>query len=631
MEEAPNPGRTAILVVHGMGSQRPMETVRGIVDAVWPEDEDEGKEGPDSKRQYWIRPEPGGNDVDLLKIATTATQYGRGFDFHELYWAHLMSETRAVAVLLWLFELVAKGPGLKKGMNALWWVATIFLVLTNVCAAFFLLLAPLRLAQIENNPELLLKLPLAAIVFFTILSSFFLACYKTWLPSIVLFVVLIVIGFALQKGKVFDSGNFPGLAFMINHLLPWAVASLSAWVLMGLWGLFVTIGYFGIAFIGVIVKVRVGCASGFDLSAIECCVKQFGLLRPFSLDNNSSIVVSCFFIGVYSIVNALFLQPHIGDAARYFRNAPANVEVRREIRRQAVNTLEALHSSGHYDRIIVVAHSLGTVVAYDMLRAYFGRICRKIPDVSAPVGKAFDDLDCGKISCPVEFRKNGRLIIAAIAKSTLNPDAALPLSDPKSLRSWLVTDFVTLGSPLTHAQYLMCHKNSKENLAEDFKRRIKEREFPVCPPEHDPRDGVLTFINPNSGKRCFHHAALFGLTRWTNLYFPVAQSVWGDPIGGRVGGDELFGAGVCEVPISISPPEKSFNDEKGKYILPRCQDETEAREKRAKTRWQFLHTTYWQTDRKDGRSAEHIVALRAALDLEDRALRDAGHKGHPAV
>ncbi len=40
-----------------------------------------------------------------------------------------MSETRAVAVLLWLFELVRKGPRLKRGMRALWWGATIYLCL----------------------------------------------------------------------------------------------------------------------------------------------------------------------------------------------------------------------------------------------------------------------------------------------------------------------------------------------------------------------------------------------------------------------------------------------------------------------------------------------------------------------
>ena len=79
---------------------------------------------------------------------------------------------------------------------------------------------------------------------------------------------------------------------------------------------------------------------------------------------------------------ALFLQPFLGDAARYFRASPGNVLVRREIRKQAVDTLDTLHNWGTYDRIIVVAHSLGTVVAYDMLRAYFSRVNNSLPDGS---------------------------------------------------------------------------------------------------------------------------------------------------------------------------------------------------------------------------------------------------------
>ena len=114
---APTKKRTAVLVVHGMGSQRALDTVRGIVNSVWLDDE------PSSKR-YWMHPEKRDNDVDLSVITTNeipGTVDHRSADFHELYWAHLMSETRAVAVLLWLFELVRKGPRLKRGMRALWW------------------------------------------------------------------------------------------------------------------------------------------------------------------------------------------------------------------------------------------------------------------------------------------------------------------------------------------------------------------------------------------------------------------------------------------------------------------------------------------------------------------------------
>lgn len=121
--------RTAVLVVHGMGSQRVLDTVRGVVNAVWLDTD--GEPGEDDQR-YWLHPERKHNDLDLSVITTSdvpGTADHRSVDFHELYWAHLMSETRAVAVLLWLFELVRKGPRLKPGMRALWWGVTIFLCL----------------------------------------------------------------------------------------------------------------------------------------------------------------------------------------------------------------------------------------------------------------------------------------------------------------------------------------------------------------------------------------------------------------------------------------------------------------------------------------------------------------------
>jgi hypothetical protein len=79
---------------------------------------------------------------------------------------------------------------------------------------------------------------------------------------------------------------------------------------------------------------------------------------------------------------------YLGDAARYFRNSPANVAVRRAIRKEAVETLERLHTSGLYDRIIIVAHSLGCVVSYDMLRAYFSRVSREFDRRAGDEGRA---------------------------------------------------------------------------------------------------------------------------------------------------------------------------------------------------------------------------------------------------
>src|SRR5262245_62373363 len=100
--------RTAVLVVHGMGSQRPLDTVRGIVNAVWLE----GLIHPE--RKIWTHPELSGADIDLSVITTSSipSTDHRVSDFHELYWAHLISEKGAVSVLLCLFECVGRGSRL---------------------------------------------------------------------------------------------------------------------------------------------------------------------------------------------------------------------------------------------------------------------------------------------------------------------------------------------------------------------------------------------------------------------------------------------------------------------------------------------------------------------------------------
>jgi hypothetical protein len=86
--EAKNPAltrRTAVLVVHGIGSQRVLDTVRGIVAAAWLDKDD--KPGPGDKR-YWLHPERKSDDLDLAVITTNevpGTTDHRSADFHELY------------------------------------------------------------------------------------------------------------------------------------------------------------------------------------------------------------------------------------------------------------------------------------------------------------------------------------------------------------------------------------------------------------------------------------------------------------------------------------------------------------------------------------------------------------------
>ena len=120
-------------------------------------------------------------------------------------------------------------------------------------------------------------------------------------------------------------------------------------------------------------------ASSHSPAVTGDCTGWYRLL-PWSITAFWSSIAAWFLIAIYLALYALFLQPYLGDAARYFRNSPANVAVRREIRKEAVDALEDLHLSGRYDRIVVVAHSLGTVIAYDMLRAYYSRVDKYFPN-----------------------------------------------------------------------------------------------------------------------------------------------------------------------------------------------------------------------------------------------------------
>ena len=152
-----------------------------------------------------------------------------------------------------------------------------------------------------------------------------------------------------------------------------------------------------------------------------------------------------------------------------------------------------------------------------------------------------------------------------------------------------MSDFVTLGSPLTHARYLMCDGNTESELNRNFQSRVTQREFPLCPPEKDGDDGLLSFQNGQTHRKEFHHAALFGLTRWTNLFFPMSQMFWGDAIGGPL--RDIFGRYIRDVEVStLMTGKPAF----------------------------FTHTSYWKITGPMGRKSPQIVTLRQEVNLEDR-------------
>ena len=593
--------KTAVLVVHGIGSQRALETVRGVMRGVWLDKDNPADQG----KRVWSHPERGGEDIDLTVLTTNevpGSTDGRLVDFHELYWAHLMSETKAVAVLLWLYELVRKGPFMKRGMNALWWGSAVFLCLMNLAIASVVLLGIWRFSQ--NSAQNILVAPFLVLV--GCLGLGLLVAWKwhasrlrNWILAFGVAGVALLGIYALVEWLVPPQGRMPdGVELFALVALPTLVALIATLLVMGRQGLRAFWRAIGIsAFVSVCFVV----ADRFwnpELSFAESAARGWlwGVNSPWSVAAAAAV------IGLYLILNAVFLQSYLGDAARYFRGSPGNVAVRRAIRKEAVDTLERLHTGGQYDRIVVVAHSLGTVVAYDMLRAYYSRVCDELPPIEQ-LGTDFDRIDKNEKWKPedkaasIEDRKALRTMArAAIASIATIAAAAKQPNQPPPYKNWLVTDFVTLGSALTHAYFLMCigpaekDLESEDELKQDFARRVEEREFPTCPPKRLDQDGLLTFLNPKTLKRQAHNGGLFGLTRWSNIYFPRLQLFWGDAIGGAL--SPIFGYHILDLEVST--------DKAGGADF-------------------FTHTAYWDVHRKPDRcDAPHILALRKAVDLVDK-------------
>ncbi len=307
----------------------------------------------------------------------------------------------------------------------------------------------------------------------------------------------------------------------------------------------------------------------------------------------------------------------VGDAVRYLTAAPENINARAAIRTAGLQLLARLHADDAYDRIVVVGHSLGSVVGYDLLAFYWGEINGHIKDsrkaIFGPLERAGAALVAASEGTSAETE---RLALAAFREA----QAAARNRPDFPRKIWKVTDFVTLGSPLTHAHFLMVddnlrplaselralegeaphrrltawfdrHRRITGNVAVFFGLRMVQREFGVSPPLPE-REMEITY--PVAGEkrvRIPHHAAQFAVTRWTNIFAPRRRVLWGDAIGGPVA--PLFGPGVKDVSL----------------------------EGRSGRSW-IAHTRYWEPAQpgSDGKpDREHLEALRAAVNLLDES------------
>jgi hypothetical protein len=252
------------------------------------------------------------------------------------------------------------------------------------------------------------------------------------------------------------------------------------------------------------------------------------------------------------VVNSVSLN-YIGDAARYLTPKPGNIINRQQIRQDGLDLLRKLHgerepgsNAPKYTRIVVVAHSLGSVIAYDLLTALWGSYHAQF--------SSFNQQHQNKLKAMqerVNTMSQKATLTAEELKDFQTLQSELLAASQDAGSPWLVSDFVTIGCPLSHAQLLLA--KGKESL----QQMQKDRLFPACPPVMELQktisyDEKFHFAPDVETKmKVPHHAALFALTRWTNCWFkndfvggPMQQS-----LGKGIKDIELVSKTHCRLPF----------------------------------------------------------------------------------
>jgi len=475
--------KTAVILIHGMGEQVPMDTLRGFVESVWVADPElispERLSSADGAERtfnpVWGKPDPNYdyNSFELRRITTERGADGRACDFYEFYWADLLSWTDWHHIRTWVAGLLLRRPS---------------------------------------------RVP--------------------------------------------------------STLMP-------AWIFLWL----LSLGALALIAYGFIPKESAPVCAGRALCWTDVKEIVFGL---------GGIVLAIF-------INFVFMR-YVADVSRYLEPRPPNISTRHDIRERGITLLDTLIASqredgaGKYDRIVVVGHSLGAVIGYDVLKYSFARWHDQ-----------FARLADGQQPCRVALEEMLRR--AEESGEPLDLAAFQAAQDQAREEfvaaggNWIVSDFITLGSPLGLAEVIMAHDQA------DMRRQQDERVLPTCPPvlEKDLRTKLKHFTYWSAKRRSDddgeearftripHHAAHFAFTKWTNLYSPSSAVFWGDVLSAPAGG--AFGQAGAAGPVG------GIRDIA--VLTP------------GTTRHRFIsHTHYWNLEGHPGNDPPfHVRALRTALNL----------------
>jgi uncharacterized membrane protein len=294
-------------------------------------------------------------------------------------------------------------------------------------------------------------------------------------------------------------------------------------------------------------------------------------------------LIRTFFPTIARVFLTNAIVQYIGDAVRYLTPTPQNIDSRAKIRRGGIELLKKLHEAKseadetkyRYDKIIVIGHSLGSTIAYNVLSHLWSEY-----NTLHGNNEGTELLKQDALENIQEYVMNGDIEAEEYQKLQEN----LLIEQKKIGNPWRISDFITLGSPLTHVSLLI----AKDEV--DFEKRKIQREFPICPPIVDKFNKGFSYkLNYKVKKseldnstirtlKVLHHAAHFGMTKWTNIYFT------NDFVGGSLKKD--FGNGILELRLKA----KGFFNR----VLPMAS-----------------HTLYWES-----KQTQSFKKIKEILDIE---------------
>ena len=582
--------RIAVVFVHGQGEQTPMFDVMELAESVWRTDPRAQPEPDRGLAEIYSTPVASSEKTDQRRIATLKAA-GRRVDFYQFYWADLMEGNRFTHLWGWFANLMKRSPD--EIPAKIWPIrqATMFIALAlGVWAAGLGLLSSVRLGvfattygywavglgllfglsssrpdQKSRRSMVLLAITtvgLLSLIVWSLLGfpehlkslGLFTGCailtvglylqaktppggwhdsrsvvFKSWLfwAAIAVFMVAGSVGLLISAGKVFEvTKASPGvwLAFLLivptGYLAPQLFFEGRRAAVFNL-GLPLAVVALGATLLPNGPQRQ---ASEIPTWILDSGVQGFAFL--------GSLVGLIMLVALGWMLSKTFLVPVMADSARMFSNSPVNIPNQNKIRARGLELLRDLHDPNRdekqrYDRIVILAHSLGTVVAYRLISHYWGTVYGQIS--GHPEAQAVED--AAKADDLKALRKAVRDYGNVVAKAGAG---ASP---------WKITDFVTIGSPLTYGALLM-----EESDAEFMKQRDGLKRYPTSPPQAldarlDPLKLFKLYNRP-------HHASLFAATCWTNLYFPPKGVAEGDLVGGPLGSDlgRLgYGKGILDV------------------------------------------------------------------------------------